>query len=496
MFSLRNYGLVVLIFVRPIHKMLRLSKNLLGLALLACFLATVAQAQTQALPTLSQSLTSLDTIKAENFVGKTPYQVKDAAELTSMINYIKKLYTGVVAKNSFQYNNLSVVDCVDVLTQPAARRFGVTQNTLKKAPTNLHEEDISAQNNPLPAPASGNADSTIKDPGIFLGGTAKDIYGNAKSCPSASIPMIRLTLEKMAEFSSVGEFKSKFRPELDAPSSASAAGYEYAKGAQWVSNMGALSYLNIQAPDIDHNAVYEHTLSQIWVVGETSTNLETVEVGWEVYGAHYHDFYEYNPKTKEYDYYSIPHLFIYSTQNGYNPDRDGAGCRNLECDDFVQTDSSVVLGGTFSNVSSSSGGTQYSTRMKWLKDGATGDWWLKIADTWVGYYPKSLYDPKGLKYQASYIDFGGEITNYEPDGRHTKTDMGSGHNPTFGYGFGYAAYQRNIKYVNLSGADTEPTLTENVNNADCYGFDAGASGSSWGTYFYFGGDGYHSTRCP
>jgi len=120
---------------------------------------------------------------------------------------------------------------------------------------------------------------------------------------------------------------------------------------------------------------------------------------------------------------------------------------------------------------------------------------LKYGNTWVGYYPKSLFDSTGIKSYASYTEYGGEIVD-KVSGRHTKTDMGSGKFPSAGWK--HAAFQKNIGYYTLSQSFTHLTNNwESVTNSSCYDLDfTQNSGSSWGSYMYLGGPGYHPTNCP
>jgi hypothetical protein len=119
---------------------------------------------------------------------------------------------------------------------------------------------------------------------------------------------------------------------------------------------------------------------------------------------------------------------------------------------------------------------------------------LKYEDTWVGYYPRSLFDSNGLRNHGAEVDFGGEIVNTSPGGAHTHTDMGSGYWPY--QGFGSAAYQRNIKYVDTSNYYRHATgLSDSRTDSSCYDIDLFESSGSWDVYFYFGGSG-HNTSCP
>jgi hypothetical protein len=219
----------------------------------------------------------------------------------------------------------------------------------------------------------------------------------------------------------------------------------------------------------------EFSLSQIWVTRGSGADLETVETGWQVYRDLYGDW--------------RAHLFIYFTPDNYG----SGGCYNLSCSGFVQVNNTVYIGGGFTQYSSQ-GGPQYTIKLLWYKDGTEGHWWLRYGDTWVGYYPRTLFDGNGLRNDANYIDFGGEIVNTRTDNRHTRTDMGSGHWPYEGYG--YTAFQRGLRYVDTSNFYQRATgLTRSVTNNMCYDLSLYSSSGSWEEYFYFGGSGYN-TSCP
>ena len=71
--------------------------------------------------------------------------------------------------------------------------------------------------------------------------------------------------------------------------------------------------------------------------------------------------------------------------------------------------------------------------------------------------------------------------------------MGSGHFPSDG--FGYAAYQRQIRYITTNNVwGTYPSLTESRSDSDCYDISVSSSTGSWERYFYFGGPG-HNNHC-
>ena len=174
-------------------------------------------------------------------------------------------------------------------------------------------------------------------------------------------------------------------------------------------------------------------------------------------------------------------LFIYWTADAYN----ATGCYNLDCSAFVQINNSWPLGATFSHYSTK-GGTQWEFRMLWWFTG--GNWWLYLQGSGsleaIGYYPGSLFGGGQLSKYATAIDFGGETvgtTSWPP--------MGGG--SLAKGGFKQAAYQRLAYYI-LANADSRwASLRGAQESPKCYTVKVtpASSGSSWGTFFYFGGPG-------
>jgi hypothetical protein len=217
----------------------------------------------------------------------------------------------------------------------------------------------------------------------------------------------------------------------------------------------------------------------LWVPGGTGDNQQTVETGWQVYPQIYGD--------------NQPHLFIYFTTHHYNSSYPG--CYNLDCQGFVQTSSNVVIGGPISPVSTV-GGNQYDIKLMFLRDaGGSHDWWLKVNDVWIGYYPNSLFNSQGIANYSNVIDYGGEVVNFATGGLHTTTQMGSGRFPKEGWQ--YAAFIRSLKYLDLNNylQDSIPLTknthdTNDVDNSNYYDLSLYSSTDpNWLQYFYFGGPG-------
>lgn len=217
----------------------------------------------------------------------------------------------------------------------------------------------------------------------------------------------------------------------------------------------------------------DFSLTQLWTVAGSYANndLNTIEVGWQVYQSFYGD--------------NNPRLFIYWTRDAYRT----TGCYNLGCSGFVQTNNQIALGGTL-YPQSVYGGSQYEISILVWKDQNTGNWWLQVGGTDVGYWPSSIFTH--LKNSASYIQWGGKV--FSSSAGQTSTDMGSGHFP--GEGFGKASYIRNIQVVDSSNYLRQASGLGFIINPSpsCYNVQSGTS-NDWGTYIFYGGPG-RNPNCP
>lgn len=59
------------------------------------------------------------------------------------------------------------------------------------------------------------------------------------------------------------------------------------------------------------------------------------------------------------------------------------------------------------------------------QDRNNDNWWFNLGDKPVGYWPGSLFS--NMKAWANLVQWGGQVWNSKPGGRHTSTQMGSGH---------------------------------------------------------------------
>jgi hypothetical protein len=390
-------------------------------------------------------------------------RVKNADERRRMEQYIADYYRPLKVVQTLEVPGGELIDCVDINTQPALHRKGMEDHEIQLRPSQV----------PVPL---------REGKGILPEGAQvpeQEYLEIGGPCPARSVPLRRLTIETLIRFQTLEDFfkKEAQTTRIEQPpcgdDGSSSSTHEYAHARQNIANWGAESVLNLWNVWVEWSN--EFSLSQIWVVRGSGADRQTLEAGWQSYKNKYDDW--------------NAHLFIYFTPDNYG----SGGCYNLDCGGFVQVDNSVYIGGGFTNASDF-GGTQYVIKLLIARDPATGNWWLWWFDTPVGYWPNGLFDAAGLANQADTVDFGGEIVNTWPGGRHTDTDMGSGNWPSSGWR--WAAYQCNIQYVDTNYFYADPTLSASRTNANCYDIAlTDDSGGSWGDYFYFGGPGRNAS-CP
>eukprot|EP00850_Spirogloea_muscicola_P021568 SM000254S08794 [mRNA] locus=s254:176038:179610:+ [translate_table: standard] len=205
----------------------------------------------------------------------------------------------------------------------------------------------------------------------------------------------------------------------------------------------------------------------LWLVAGSygNGNLNTIEAGWQLYPNNW------------------PHrrlLSPWSQRDAYKR----TGCYNLDCSGFVQTNGNVYLGGTVTPVSWY-GSTQWEFTLLVFKNPGSGHWWLQYQ---VGYWPWWIFTC--LNSHAEVGQWGGEIVNIEPYGRHTRTYMGSGWYAAKGWSS--AAYIRNIQFVNQYNTlyNLDYAISSYTSNSNYIW--VGANPGGWEAYFYFGGIGYSS----
>ncbi|KAF9610039.1 hypothetical protein IFM89_019767 [Coptis chinensis] len=294
-------------------------------------------------------------------------------------------------------------------------------------------------------------------------------------CPKGTVPIRRSSVHDVLRAKSLYHYGKKptrlhLDRRVDAPDVGSGNAHEHAFAHTGRSQeiYGAKAAINVWDPKVE--VVKEFSLSQIWIISGSfnDSGLNTIEAGWQAYPHLYGD--------------SRPRLFTYWTRDAYQ----ATGCYNLLCAAFVQTNNKIAIGAAISPVSSVSS-NQYDITILIWKDPKQGCWWLALDDTVIGYWPAELFTR--LADHATSVEWGGEVVNSRSNGKHTSTQMGSGHFAQDG--FGQSSFFRNLEVVdadnNLSSAQHISTAAANPN---CYDIKTFYS-DGWGTHFYFGGPGYN-----
>jgi hypothetical protein len=388
----------------------------------------------------------------DDVMGRPESKVANSAALEEMRQAILNRYKGVEVTHSFLLDGQHY-DCVPVNQQPAFRTYGL--KTAAQAPP------LALINRPKTSPEVEN----LKSPEPIQ---PFDESGNSTQCEEHTVPLLRTTLETMSHFASLQQFYQKVPGNavhtalsqrfLDP----SVASHKYSFTYQYVNNLGGNSNLNLWNPYVNTAAGEIFSLSQEWYIGGSGAGTQTEEVGWVVYPAMFGNSEK-------------AHFFIFST-----PDDYATGCWNNSCGDFVQVAVSGLLGATWNNYSSS-GGPQYEISAEYYL--YQGNWWLGYDGTWVGYYPGSKYHGGQNTRYAQIIEFGTEgvgTTIWPPEGSGAFSSRG----------FGYAAYQRNLYYINTAGTSVWDSLNPDEPSPACYTITGPYTNTgAWSRYFYEGGPG-------
>ncbi|KAI3889484.1 hypothetical protein MKW92_001259 [Papaver armeniacum] len=267
------------------------------------------------------------------------------------------------------------------------------------------------------------------------------------TCPQGSIPVRRVGKTLLHKHSHLKLPQYKTSPHALQPNEFG-NGHEYATIQVNGNFLGAQAKINLWNPVIEIPS--EFSVSQIWVAAGDGDDFNSIEAGWEVDG--------YKSKS----------------------------CFNLECGAFVHTSSEIALGCNFTEVSTFKGDQKDAT-FGIHKDQNSGNWWVQVQGIPVGYYPNSLFTQ--LSKTATKIGFGGEVM-YMIQGRHTKTQMGSGHFPSEG-GLGISSYFNQVQIIDENNKAKDPeNVKKYISNPNCYDLQIDDKHTN-GYGFYYGGPGYN-----
>ncbi|CAL4990972.1 unnamed protein product [Urochloa decumbens] len=374
-----------------------------------------------------------------------------------VLSLLKKLNKAPLA--SIESPDGDIIDCVHISKQPAFDHPLLKNHTIQMRPS-YHPEGL------------------YDDSNVSTYSMTQTWHQNGK-CPANTIPIRRTKEEDILRASSVTRFGKK--SPMSIPKFLSVdehnpldvtIGHQHAvtytrKGRYH----GTKGSINLWQPAI--GTAKDFSLAQVWITGGSynGMDLNTIEVGWQVFPEMYGD--------------KSTRLFIFWTRDAYRT----TGCYNLQCSGFVQTNNKFGIGASFSPVSSY-GGLQYEITILIWKDPKGDNWWLQVGSNILGYWPSSIFS--NLQNGASNIMWGGEV--YSPYAGQTSTNMGSGHFPR--EGFGKASYIKNIQVVDSFNKLKPPgPLGLGNKQPNCYSVQSGSTSKNWGTYMFYGGPGKNPS-CP
>ncbi|GMH17617.1 hypothetical protein Nepgr_019458 [Nepenthes gracilis] len=299
--------------------------------------------------------------------------------------------------------------------------------------------------------------------GVKVKNVPKDKLGfwyKSGKCPKGSIPIIRHIntglpiIRKNITFGLPASYNT---------------GHQYAVieyDAQSQTIQGAQATIDIWDPSLANPR--DFSLSQIWYSAGSGSDLNTAEAGWQVFPARTGD--------------SQPRLFVYWTADAYS----STGCYDLTCPGFVQTSNQHTPG--MALTPSTYNGQQNELGLVINRDIKTGNFWLYVDGTAMGYWPNAIYNT--LQGGADIVEWGGEIVDSSGSGGfHTLTQMGSGYLPSAGYG--QSSYIRNLLYTENTQnwvAVTADALNGIAPAPNCYSYalKTGQDGALW---LFYGGPG-------
>ncbi|XP_026384580.1 uncharacterized protein LOC113280137 [Papaver somniferum] len=343
-----------------------------------------------------------------------------------------------------------IIDCYDIYRQPSLNHPSLHNHTIQIRPS-TYPKNIK-----------------LDDLGTLQVTQPWHKYG---TCPQGTIPIRRDTRKHYRSTLSHKHHCSKYSHNKTLntlPPNVTKDNHEYAVIKVQGGFLGAQAKINLWNPAVETR--FEMSTSQIWVVGGTiNDDVNGIEVGWHVHQPRYGDY-----QTR---------FFVLWTADNYKN-----YCTNLECPGFVHTSSDVALGCNFTEISIFNGDQKDATFSIHL-DQNTENWWVSVQGIPVGYYPSSLFTQLSKKAEA--IIFGGEIYNEKSKGRHTSTQMGSGHFASEG-GFGISSFFNHVQVVDENNKSKDPEDAKPfISNLNCYDLKIDNTHTN-GYSFYYGGPGYNN----
>jgi hypothetical protein len=316
----------------------------------------------------------------------SPLRLAAAApdETARITNYIDSQYTPTDVRHSFHTKFGETVDCIDFFAQPGVKALAANGTPITTLPP------------PIATPIQ-------IDPGLadvlFLG--TPDDQGRPRSCPPGSVPVIRLTVDRIKAAGGLDAFleahtKHRAQPggaSNPAPPGGSAANYGYVEqdftGGGAFTN--AFATINIPPPPYFVSSSTNHSIVQTWTARDVGTSsAQTVETGttvdWQLNGD------------------NNQHFFIFSTNNNY-----GNGCYNNNgsgCLRWIGAPSAYFTPGM--TLQSSQFGTLHVDQTLQVLNGDNGYGAAGWNIVGAGVYPATDYNGS-MQASATVFHVGGEV---------------------------------------------------------------------------------------
>jgi hypothetical protein len=176
---------------------------LIALAMSVALNALVcAQAPEQRFQPFGKFVAGIRAAQPGAFVGQPGFAVESAAAFAEMKAHLLELYRGVTARNSFVGSDRQVVDCVPIAQQPGLRPTG-------RPPAKVNPDLRATVTGATEPRGDPRASAPRRSDDLTLTRAQRDRFGNKMYCEPGTIPMRRVTLERIATFRTLASFLSK-----------------------------------------------------------------------------------------------------------------------------------------------------------------------------------------------------------------------------------------------------------------------------------------------
>lgn len=430
-----------------------------------------------------------------------------ASEAERVRAYLDARYRSSDVRHSFRTELGQTVDCVDFFATPGVRAMAARGEPVAAIPEPPAAREhrrrdgsvVVVPSQPAPAPEGVDAD------------------GHARICPPGTVTQFRITEDDIARAGGLDAYQAALHKHAPARIPARArAGALPPQGSMWPCETGdfvdyahvigdvvdnvpgivfAETTMSVNAPAVPKAG--DHSVAQEWLFDGTGAEdlpgascpadpVQSIEVGWGV-GIPGGD-------------QTSPHLFIFSTTNGYCtlPQGGGSGCWNGggggNCP-FVpaaQVPPQFTPGAALPHSPPGAAPAELSALI--IQIG--GNYWVQVGVNgqryYIGYYPGSSFAKPLSTYQV-----GGETADGNDSFLASGLQMGSGLTPSDGYP--WAAYHHDFDAeVWVNGVSSNYYGAQSM----CASFPPGYPGAlppyaystapapgaaTWNGYFYYGG---------